>query len=370
MWGQLQYLQQQAVNIHIVAIRSLAVRAKFPNEPELTSSLPHRVSFISMTDRWVGETDEPVVRSLQAIVDEEQPDIIWSVYADFAPLLAEIDTHAKLVLRPINFELGHYVEKRMTDNGLMKGTWRLRFFRWRQFLSSHWRLLWRIYQAERTMFQIADYVLHIGWRDKQVMGHLYRSKVQRCWVPPLIEAPKIPVKQRPCLHVLYLGSTFHYVVNRIGAEKLIEEIIPAVTDAMPDAFHFHIVGRYGQDYFQNDQHTTIYGFVDDLEAFLQDMDIACIPVETGWGCKLKMLDSIARGLPVIGAKQTFRGVMPVDDVYFACETLQEYIDAFASLRDDAIREQLSLRGIRTYERWRGEATRTIDRILSEIESNP
>lgn len=48
---------------------------------------------------------------------------------------------------------------------------------------------------------------------------------------------------------------------------------------------------------------TDYGFVDDLDAFLATCRAVVAPIRTGGGVRVKILDTVSRGMPVVGTSQ-------------------------------------------------------------------
>ncbi|MFC4357701.1 glycosyltransferase family 4 protein [Halobium salinum] len=90
---------------------------------------------------------------------------------------------------------------------------------------------------------------------------------------------------------LYVGS-FDYGPNRDAAHFIARELAPAFPEVT-----FLLVGR---DPPQLDRENVLSpGFVDDLPSALALSDIALCPLSTGSGTKLKMMDYLAAGLPIV-----------------------------------------------------------------------
>jgi glycosyltransferase involved in cell wall biosynthesis len=117
---------------------------------------------------------------------------------------------------------------------------------------------------------------------------------------------------------------------------------------------FHIVGPDGGEDPAADtasEHVVFHGFVEDLPGFMEGMDIACLPTRLGWGCKLKMAEALARGLPAVGAPATFRGVPDTPDAFIVCRSVRDYVGAFRQLLDDDFRAALGTQGREMYRQW-------------------
>jgi glycosyltransferase involved in cell wall biosynthesis len=170
------------------------------------------------------------------------------------------------------------------------------------------------------------------------------------------------------LDVVYLASNLTNNVNRAGARALMEEIAPAVEAAMPGRYRFHVVARDARQVL-GDRETPgsrLHDWVEDLSRFMEDMDIACLPVRIGWGCKIKMIESLAWGLPTLGSPQSFRGVPHRSDAYMVCRDTDAFVDAFRALLDDTRRLELGRQGRAAYESWLEQGTSILERELDEV----
>lgn len=368
MWGQVEFFRQQGHQLHLLACHTPSVKIQRAQDYDIAPTLDFPVTFIYRAHRWQMSAEPETANALQAVINRVQPDIIWAAYADFAPLIAAVDCrNAVVYFRVHNFELAHFFEKSSQEYGWQDGGWRLRFFRFRQFWGQKKHIARTIYHNERLMHRLARAVFYIGYRDRQMMRWLYAPaawRTQRHWLPPQVSAqPVTPQTTGKPLQVVYLGSDLKSINNRTGADYLVEQILPAVQAALPDCVQFHIVGANSQHYIQANDHLSVHGYIDDLEAFMQTMHVSCVPVQTGWGCKLKMIESMARGLPVVGAKQAFRGIPPVDDAYFACQTPDDYVAAFRALLDIETRQRIGQNARTAYQQWHDHATQMMETIL-------
>lgn len=88
------------------------------------------------------------------------------------------------------------------------------------------------------------------------------------------------------------------------------------------------------------------GFVDDIRVNLESAALYVCPISDGGGTKLKVLDALAMGVPLIAHPIACEGinVTPGKDVIFA-ETPEEYADAIADLMSNpGLREAMSTAG--------------------------
>jgi hypothetical protein len=104
------------------------------------------------------------------------------------------------------------------------------------------------------------------------------------------------------LDVFYLGASYNVSFHRRGVEMLLRDIIPPIQAKAPGSFRFHICGGKLPEKLQalcNGTDVVYEGYVPDLDAFLESMDVGAFPVFTGKSMKGKVFEPISRGFPVV-----------------------------------------------------------------------
>jgi len=298
---------------------------------------------------------------VQAIVDRHRPRLVWTEYVQTVKLAEALDLHgAPVWFRVQNFELVHQFEKAGLRGRLAQARW----------LASH--RPWKYFSLERRMLRLAQRAFFISLRDQRAMPRICRGGAEAAWLPPIVEREPVPVNpSKHVLDVLYVGSDLSVGLHASGADALAGAIAPAVEKALPGRFSFHIVGRAGRAWAAGrtlPPSVHVHDFVEDLDAFHRAIDIVTVPVRVGWGCKIKMVDGMARGLPVVGAETAFRALPPCDGAWFACRDVAEYVEAFRALESPEVRARTGRAGRIAYDGWREEGRRTLERALDELRS--
>lgn len=348
IWGHVRFFQQSGCRVVLVVCGPKMSEAELPIEIELHHV--HRRSHYS----WQREEKPEVLAAVQALVDSSRPDIVWVEYAHLARLISALDLRgAELWFRAHNFELPHHLGNVLAAPLPLELRQPRKSYAWVKDLG---RRLAFIFSTEKIMHRIADRIFYISCGDMKIMSKIYRGPVVRKWVGPFLECDQIPFKEekRP-LDVVYVGAPTHKP-NLVGAQKLLDEVIPAVEAALPDAFRFHLVGKGGDKHFHQyaSEKIVIHDFVEDLAGLLAQMDVACIPVTTGWGCKIKMVEALASGLPVVGSAQTFRGVPQTEGAYYSCQSVGDYVEALRQLQTSDVRRRRAAAGRAAYTAWAAE----------------
>lgn len=369
MWGHVQFFRSQGWRIVLAVCMTPDVLA---SRGDTAPAFPFKLEchIIRRNNRWACDEPAKATADLQKIVDEVRPRVIWCEYADMANLAGSVRLDGiPLWFRPHNFELAHSMAKAMHDT-----PWRGRTgFRgpspaW-QRLVRQIDLTRRIRKSEGRMHRLADRLFYISFTDLKYMKLFYPGKARRDWVLPLVDMPPVPVKSaKEVLDVVYQGSDYANNVNLAGARKLLDEIVPAVRKALPGRFRFHLTGKGGDAILgpAPDGDVIVHGFVEHMRSFLADMDCSCVPVELGWGCKLKVIDAMASGIPLIGSPQAFRGVPITRDGPPICRTVQDYVSALTLLLNPDERRRQSEAGMSLYESWRTSAESILREALAKM----
>lgn len=375
IWGLILFFKQAGWRV-IVAAYNWPEQKIFKANGEPGIDLPIDIEFhlFERSFRY-GVAKDPHtpqnVQKLQTLIDDRQPQVVWCNYADLVPLVSQLNFKgAQLWFRPHDFEVAHNLETAIASRPWKAG-WNLNTLKqtvsWSKKLVTHTA---RAFAAERQMHQISDRIFFNAYSDMQFMSRLYGGSVRKDWVVPFLERECIPVKDNKSpLDVVYISSNYVSPTHLSGVRQLLQRVIPAVEQNMPGKFRFHFVGKGCAEHLSQYASSAIvvHDFIPDLSAFLYDtIDIACLPVEIGWGCKIKVLEAMASGLPVIGLPQTFRGVPPTPGAYYACRSTQDFVSAFKALQDTDTRRQVASAGLATYRSWRNEGQQTLREALDRL----
>lgn len=90
--------------------------------------------------------------------------------------------------------------------------------------------------------------------------------------------------------------------NLDAMNYFVDEIWPLLKMKMPNAT-MHLIGRNPTNKFlslaKQDPDFLVHGFVDDVRPYLKRADVYVCPIREGGGTKLKILDALAMGCPVV-----------------------------------------------------------------------
>lgn len=133
-------------------------------------------------------------------------------------------------------------------------------------------------------------------------------------------------------YVAFLGN-FAHAPNRDALEWLLSEIWPLVRARAPSA-ELHVAGPGipGWAGGRGDQGVVVRGFVESVDAFYGEAQMALVPYRFGGGTKIKALDAMARGCPVVATTIGSEGLQVTPGVHLrVADDAQGFADAVVEL---------------------------------------
>ncbi len=111
------------------------------------------------------------------------------------------------------------------------------------------------------------------------------------------------VDRAPERRALFVGD-LGYEPNRQGLEWLLRDVWPLVRTRVPDA-RLDLVGAHAFAALERANGTNgivLHGFVPDLEPMYRTAAVSLVPLHAGGGTRLKILESLARAVPVVSTR--------------------------------------------------------------------
>lgn len=148
--------------------------------------------------------------------------------------------------------------------------------------------------------------------------------------------------------LLFCGGLDWYP-NGEAMAHFFERIWPRLKQLRPDV-RVVIVGRKPPKWLtqlgDTDRHIHVTGFVDDVRPYFTEATAYICPIRVGGGTRLKILDALAMGMPLIGTTFACSGISVQNDKHVL---LADTPEAFVSqvlrvLSDPALRHDLAIQG--------------------------
>jgi len=147
-------------------------------------------------------------------------------------------------------------------------------------------------------------------------------------------------------HILIFTGYMKYFANEDGILWFYNEIFPRITAEQPN-IKVYIVGREPTDSVrelqEKDNRFIVTGFVNDIRDYLYKSAVFFCPLRMGSGTRLKVLEAMAAGIPMVSTSIGCEGIQVTDgDNILMADTAEEFAaKVVALLRNDELRKRLS-----------------------------
>jgi polysaccharide biosynthesis protein PslH len=231
------------------------------------------------------------------------------------PVLREMYPDTPVVLRQSNAEF--VILRRNADlNGRF-------LIRWIYRIQS---MLMKSYEIKAM--QTVDGVTFISPVDRNFFGHAV-ANVPFDVQPPGAVIPQRKVQERIPFRLLAL-STWSWLPNQEGMKWFLKNVWPEIYRRFP-ACHLDIVGSNFPEHeipHAYSDRITYHGFVDDVELYLQRSTLMVVPLFSGSGVKIKIIEAMANGLPLVTTSLGAEGInIKPDSDFLEANDAHTFIEA-------------------------------------------
>jgi len=185
-----------------------------------------------------------------------------------------------------------------------------------------------------------------------------------------------PAAPRSSTQLLFIGN-FDHLPNQDALDYLINDIWPLVRRRVPDATLQVVGARAGELVYRYDGRdgVTVVGEVPDTIPHYQQCAAMVAPIRAGSGTRLKILEALACGTPVVTTTIGAEGIEGVDGEHFMIgDATDVFADAVCTvLQDAALRVRLGEAGRRLVEQrysWEHSADAAFAGYTELLEGRP
>jgi glycosyltransferase involved in cell wall biosynthesis len=173
------------------------------------------------------------------------------------------------------------------------------------------RLAWQ--RFERALLKRVDSVVVFTEGDRRALADLGRTTpiVRISLGTEIAPQPLDPVGRKPS-HLLFVGN-FCHPPNVDAALRLTDGIFPEVKRHYPDS-ELWIVGESPPTAIRNraSRSVVVTGGVPDVEPYLDDAAVVVVPLRSGGGMRVKVLEALAAGKALIASPLAVEGLDVTD----------------------------------------------------------
>jgi len=162
---------------------------------------------------------------------------------------------------------------------------------------------------EKLSVYYADYTFAISHENKKTFVKKYGAIPEKIVViPPVINVNTHLKTERIEKSKNQIWAVFHGIYRTVQNQEAIEIIKNKLAKELKKYKNFKFV-VFGKGVpIVEEEHFKSLGFVEDVYSILQECDMAVVPLVSGEGVKLKILDYMAVGLPIVTTKKGAEGV--------------------------------------------------------------
>ena len=261
---------------------------------------------------------------LTEVLEKEQFDVVQLEVLFMAPYVETIRQHSKamIVLRAHNVE--HKIWERIAkDTKSPLKRWYIN------------HLAKTLKEFELNALETVDGVAAITRKDAAFFRK-YCSK-------PVIDIPfgvypeqfdpKYEIEGKPKFY--HIGS-MNWMPNEEGIRWFVDEVLPKTVEKVPD-FVYHLAGRSMPEWLTSmkNPHVDVVGEVPDAKEFVTNHDIAIVPLLSGSGIRIKIIESMALGKTVITTRVGAEGILYDEEVnIIIAENKAKMVEAIRSLNEN------------------------------------
>ena len=214
-------------------------------------------------------------------------------------------------------------------------------------LGRDWRLL-RFYEGR--LVREFDAVLAVSSEDEEALQEAAGQPVEVVVIPIAIDTDEVKVVAREAEpdHILHIG-TMYWPPNIDAVNWFVREVYPLIRQRRPDV-EFDVVGsRPSADLLAlNDtgQGINVTGYVQDPMLYQQRAAVMIVPLLSGGGMRVKILQSLAEGIPIVSTTLGCEGikVTPGLDILVG-DTPEDFAaQVLRALNDPGLGRELAVNG--------------------------
>ncbi len=220
--------------------------------------------------------------------------------------------------------LGHYLKevRKLGQSSVSLRTHNVEHLIWKRKASNEKSFLKRWYfrnmasrleTYELKVLQQADFLIPISPQDEAFFtGFGFKGPVLT--IPTGLSLKDYPMSPLPGDSTIFFIGALDWLPNQEGLTWFLENVFKDLVMEIPQV-RFHIAGRNAPAFFikkLNHKNITYHGEVADAKVFMQSYRVMVAPLLTGSGIRIKILEGMALGRPVVTTLVGIEGIPAKD----------------------------------------------------------
>ena len=245
-------------------------------------------SLLSPVPRSITETENPPLRDAIRQEFARKPDACLAMQLAAAPFLPAETEGVPILLEEVEIT---GVTRAVSEASSAKSKLQATLTKTKH--DNYWRRELRRFQALTVVSEEEAVAVRGLLGENAPPVSVVPNGVECTYYPPRTEKP-VPGR------MIYNGA-LTYGPNRDAVAWFLRDILPAIVAKVPEA-HLVVTGRYDAEaerLYAGEQRIRLTGFLPDLRPTLAEATVCAVPLRTGGGTRLKILEAWAAGIPVV-----------------------------------------------------------------------
>lgn len=302
-----------------------------PDDPFRHVNAPQWVKYLSPAPLVFRAS--PAMQRAVASLDNRSWDAVVAIQMPMAQYALAVDAHARII--DVDTALSYQMRERYLS--LARPISR----------ASAWVSWQKAYRYDRNMlrrFQAAAVVLQAEIPPLQAMVDENRCRV--ALIPNGVDcAHNRPGLAQPQPGTLVFNGSLTYSANYDAMQWFLAQVWPRIRAQLPEATLVITGSTTGVNLagLALDDHVRLLGYVEDVRIPVAEAAVAIAPIRQGGGTRLKILEAMALGTPVVATRKGAEGLDVTDgvDIVLADEPAAFAAAVLRLLRDPAERTRLA-----------------------------
>lgn len=179
----------------------------------------------------------------------------------------------------------------------------------RLFLEREWRLLKRF---EGDVCQRFEAVTSVSEEDRRALFEAMGAQRDMPIIPIAVDAEREqPIPRRADAQGVLSIATMMWPPNVDGIMWFAHDIYPLIRQAIPET-RFFVVGQRPvaevRALPERDPSIEVTGYVADPKSYIEQSACLIVPLRSGGGMRVKILEALARGIPIVSTTIGYEGI--------------------------------------------------------------
>lgn len=323
--GDLEALKPYCVDLNVITVKNRS-------RPQAALKV-----LLSLKSYGVAKLENPEFRQAIAQALQKDYEILW---VHFMETLAHVPQIHLWERRPFVVLDQHNADERFWETYAREGSPWVRLFA--KFN------LWQLRRFQASVLNQVDVVLSVSKEDADFTQARLTNPATQVWIVPNgVDTERLrPLGTAERMNRIVFCGAMDVLMNIDAVNWFARRMFPRVREAVPDA-EFRIVGRNPNSKVKalaSLPGVRVIGQVEDVRPYYAEAKVAVAPFRYGGGTKLKVLEAMALGVPVVATPVGCQGIEAVPGKHlFKEESEEAFIERVVNLlRDDSLRLQVAI----------------------------